>query len=362
MSARANTNKARRVSGSKKIVHNFLPPFARQLAAMLHAGMPVISALGALEEQASMPSFKMALGNVRKSIEGGAELSESFEIYPSIFNRLFCNIVAGGESSGKLAETLARLAAFLEASEKLRKKVQSAMTYPVVVMCLALGIATAMIIFIVPAFGKMFSELGADLPLMTQFLLDTSDFIRDNGFYILVCIMAAVFSLRWWKKTPGGALAIDRFKLNMPLFGELNKKLAAARFARTFGELTSSGVPILRALEIGAGATGNAVAENILLEARDTVEKGDPLSAALKSQKVLPQLLVRMLEAGEKSGKVEEMAENVADFYDDEIESTLSGLTSLIEPLLMVFLGVVIGGIVASLFLPIFRLASVVAG
>ncbi len=351
-----------RVSGSKKIVHKMLPPFSRQLAALLHAGMPIVSALEALEEQSGSPSFSVVVSNIRKDIESGRALSEAFSVYPGIFSNLYCNIISGGESSGRLPEALSRLADFLEAAEKLRRKVHSAMAYPTVVLCMAFLITALLIVFVVPGFANMFEELGAKLPYMTRKLMELSKFVRDNGIIILIVVALASYGLGWWKRTPSGALTIDQFKLRAPLFGTLCKKLVAARFARTFGELISSGVPILRSIEIGAGATGNRVAENVLFKAKDTVEKGEPLSVALQKQTVFPLLMVRMFEAGEKSGKIDTMSSSVADFYDDEIDAALSALTSIIEPVLMIFLGIIIGGIVTSLFLPIFRLASVISG
>jgi len=352
----------RRIPGAKKIVNDFLPGFSRQLAAMLSAGMPIVSSLETLEEQADNPNFKIVLREVRKSIENGAALSEALRHFPSIFDDLYANMVRGGETGGQLAETISRLAGFLEATAKLRRKVKSAMMYPTIVMCIAFSIAIVMIIFIVPVFGEMFADFGGKLPAPTQFLMNLSGVMKKNGIYIFVGFVAIVVAFKKWKKTEAGAYKFDQFVLKAPVFGELNRKVASARFARTFGQLIRSGVPILTALEIVSGATGNKVSGRVVLESRGAVEKGEPLSSAMVNQTVFPVMLVRMLQAGEKTGKIDEMMDSIADFYDDEVETMLSGLTSLLEPLLIVFLGVVIGGIVLCMFLPIFKMGELVSG
>lgn len=351
-----------KVPGSKKIQNELLPGFSRQLAAMLSAGMPIVASLEAQEEQADNPNFKTVIMQIKKSIENGAAFSEALRQFPSVFDTLYCNMVKGGETGGQLAETIGRLAGFLEASARLRRKVKSAMMYPTIVLSIAIIIAIGMILFIVPVFGEMFADFGAQLPAPTQALLDLSDFLKGNGWWILILIVGGVMGFKKWKTTPKGAYAFDQFVLKAPVFGELNKKVAAARFARTFGQLIRSGVPILNSLQIVAGATGNKVAELVIMNAREAVEKGEPLSNAMINQTVFPVMLVRMMQAGEKTGKVDEMMDSIADFYDDEVETMLAGLTSLLEPLLMVFLGVVIGGIVMCMFLPIFKMGEVVGG
>ena len=348
------------IPGAKKIANDSLPGFSRQLSAMLTAGMPIVAALEALHEQTDNPNFKIVLQKLRGAIENGSAFSEALRIFPTVFNDLYANMVRGGETGGQLAETVGRLAGFLEASAKLRRKVKSAMMYPTIVLCIACAIAIAMIMFIVPVFGAMFADFGADLPAPTQALLDVSDFLRAYGIYVGLVITAAVIMFKRWKSTEHGAYAFDNFVLRMPVFGELNKKVAAARFSRTFGQLIRSGVPILSALEICSGATGNKVAGRIVINAREAVEKGEPLSSAMMEQTVFPIMMVRMLQAGEKTGKIDEMMDSIADFYDDEVDTMLSGLTSLLEPLLMVFLGVIIGGIVLCMFLPIFKMGEVV--
>ena len=327
---------------------------------MLSAGMPIVAALEALEEQADNLNFKKVIARVRASIENGSSLSDSLRGFPSVFDNLYCNMVRGGESGGKLAETISRLASFLESSAKLRRKVKSAMMYPVIVLCIAIGIAIAMITFVVPVFGDLFDDFGAKLPGPTQFLLNMSGWFRSYGVVGVVGLVIAVVLFKKWKATDAGAYAFDSFVLRLPVFGELNRKVAAARFSRTFGQLIRSGVNILSALEIAGGASGNRVAEAIIKVARDGVEKGEPLSTAMGTQTVFPPMMVRMLQAGEKTGKIDEMMDSIADFYDDEVETMLAGLTSLLEPLLIVFLGVIIGGIVLCMFLPIFKMGEIV--
>ncbi len=354
--------KRKAVPGSKKIVNEILPGFSRQLAAMLSAGMPIVATLDALHDQTDNPNFKEVISRLKASIENGSAFSDALRQFPSIFDDLYANMVQGGEMGGQLAETIGRLAGFLEASAKLRRKVKSAMMYPVIILCIAITIAIGMIVFIVPVFGEMFADFGADLPAPTQALLNFSGFLKKYGFYLVGAIVMLVFFFKRWKATPAGAYALDETLLKAPVFGDLRKKVASARFARTFGQLIRSGVPILQSLEIVSGATGSIVAGGIITNAAKAVENGEPLSSAMIKQTVFPILLVRMLQAGEKTGKIDEMMDSIADFYDDEVETMLAGLTSLLEPLLMVFLGVIIGGIVMCMFLPIFKMGEIVAG
>ncbi len=359
---KAAGNRIKRIPGAKKIANAILPGFSRQMAAMISAGMPIVGTLTALEEQADNPHFKKVIAEIRGDIENGSSLSDSLRRFPSVFDDLYCNMVRGGEAGGQLAETIGRLSSFLESTARLKRKVKSALMYPTVVLCMALVIATGLIIFVVPVFGDMFSDFGAALPAPTQALLDLSDFIRKNWYIIGAVIGGTVFGFKKWKASEAGSVQFDQFTLRMPVFGELKKKVASARFARTFAQLIKSGVPILTSLDIVSGATGSVVAGRIIIKARDTVEKGDPLSNAFSNQSVFPLVLIRMLQAGEKTGRIDQMMDNIADYFDDEVETMLAGLTSLLEPLLMVFLGIIIGGIVMCMFLPIFKMGEVVGG
>lgn len=350
------------VPGARKIVNQHLAGFTRQLGAMLAAGMPIVSCLRALEEQTDHKAFKAVIDQLREALEGGQSLSEVLRQYPAVFDDLYCNMVGGGERSGDLAETMARLASFLEASAKLRRKVKSAMMYPTIVLIMSMLISVGLILFVVPVFGDMFKDFDAELPLPTQFLLDMSAALRGSVFYIIPVVGVLVYLFRKWKKTENGAYAWDKLMLKLPVFGKLNQYVASARFARMLSQMTRSGVPILSALKIVAGSTGNRVAGRVVEEASVAVEKGDPLSAGLLSQPVYPISLVRMLQAGEKTGSVNEMMDSIADYYEDEVDTMLAGLTSLLEPLLMVLLGVIIGGVVISMFLPIFNMGEIVGG
>lgn len=347
------------VPGARKIVNQDLAGFTRQLGAMLAAGMPVVSCLNALEEQTDNKNFKPVVRQVRESLEGGMVLSDAFRQFPTVFDPLYCNMIGGGERSGELAETIARLAGFLESSAKLRRKVKSAMMYPIIVLIISSLIAIGLIIFVVPVFGDMFSDFGEDLPLPTQVLLNLSDGLRAQFHYFVLVVGALIFGFRKWKASESGSYIWAGFMLRAPVFGKLNRFVAAARFARMLSQMTRSGVPIMDALGIVAGSVGNRVAEKVVQNTVEVVEKGDPLSSALLNQTVYPISMVRMLQAGEKTGSINEMMDSIADYYEDEVDSMLTGLTSLLEPLLMVFLGVVIGGLVICMFLPMFKMADI---
>jgi type IV pilus assembly protein PilC len=297
---------------------------------------------------------------VKQGIENGLAFSEALKAYPSVFGELYVNMIRGGETGGQLAETMSRIADFLESSARLRRKVKSAMSYPVAVMCIAIAISILMMLFIVPVFKEMFEGMGGKLPGPTAALVTVSNIIRHHILWvILVGIGIAIFA-NWWKKTPGGEYMLAAFYLKMPVVGGLVQKVAMARFARTLAQLIHSGVPILTALDITSGATGNKVVSKAVLVGAETVEKGEPLSSALAKQKCFTPILVHMLAAGEKTGKVDEMMDSIAGFYEEEVDAMLSGLTALIEPLLMVFLGVTIGGIVICMFLPIFKMHELI--
>ena len=352
---------ARTVRGASKIVRTDLPSFSRQMAAMLSAGMPIVSSLETLEEQAPNPNFKAVLKEVKRSIQGGSSFSESLHQFPTVFDVLYISMVRAGEQSGQFAETMKRIGELLDANARLRRKVKSAMTYPVVVLCMALTIAMGMIIFIVPVFASMYKDFGSNLPGPTQFLVNISEAIKKYAIIIVPAIALGIWFFKRWKKTKSGAWAVDQFVLKAPVVGVLTQKVSVARFSRTLAQLLQSGVPILNALEIVAKAAGNLVIESAIMEARHSVEHGDTLSAGLTGKACIPTLVVRMMSAGEKTGKVDEMLDSVANTYDDEVEALLSSLTSMLEPLLMVVLGVVIGGIVICMFLPIFKMSEVVS-
>jgi len=350
----------RKIPGSQKIKTKELPAFTRMLGAMLSAGLPVVQTLEALEDQNTNKVFKHVISGVRSRIEGGASFSEALAQYPDVFDELYISMLRAGESGGMLAETTTRIATFLEGWIRLRRKVKAAMMYPSVVLVVALLITSSLIIWIVPVFASIYADFGAKLPGPTQALMNLSDALRNNVVFVAAGIAVLVIIFGQFKKTDRGAYLWDAFRLKFPLLGELVRKIALARFASTFAQLTRSGVPILQTMEIVSFATGNKVLGKIILDALATVERGEPLSGALKKSKVYPRLLIHMLSAGEKTGRVDEMLAKIAEFYNDEVETTIAGLTSLIEPLLIVFLGVIIGSVVVCMFMPIFKMHEIV--
>ncbi len=359
-SGRGAAVKRKKIPGANKIKMKDLPGFTRQLGAMLSAGLPVVQTLEALEDQTVNQIFKGVIKGIRMQIEGGASFSEALSQYPDLFDDLYIGMLRAGESGGLLAETTQRIAAFLEATIRLNRKVKSAMMYPSIVMTVAVAMSAAMIIWIVPVFASIYTDFGAKLPGPTQFLVNLSNGMRRYAGYVLIGGVAGFIVFSKWKKTERGAYLWDAFKLKLPVFGDLGRKVALSRFASTFAQLTRSGVPILQTMEIVASATGNKVLGKIILDARADVERGEVLSAALDRSKQYPRLMIHMLSAGEKTGKVDEMLQKISEFYADEAETMIGGLTQLIEPLLMVFLGVVIGGIVIAMFLPIFKMSEIV--
>jgi type IV pilus assembly protein PilC len=327
---------------------------------MLSAGMPLVQTLSAMEEQTDDKNFKLVINGIRTRVEGGAMYSEALTHFPTIFDELYVSMMRAGEVGGILPDTCARVASFLESSNRLRAKVKSAMMYPSVVITVAMALATALIMFIVPVFVDMFADFGADLPGLTQALLDFSHLLTSYWYLAVILVSGSIYGFKRYYKTDKGQYKIDELRLRVPGVGELATKIAVSRFASTFAQLMHSGVQIIESLEIVGLATGNRVIGDSLLNARKTIEEGEPLSRALESNKYYPRMLVHMLSAGEKTGQVEEMMDKVAEFYDNEVETMLAGLTSLIEPLLMVFVGIIIGTIVVAMFLPIFKMSEIV--
>ena len=350
--------------GKPRVPEADLVMFTRMLATMVDAGLPLVGALTALFEQSDpkkQAGLRRVIGEVTALVQDGSTFQDAILKHPKVFSRLYTSMVKAGESGGMLAEVLDRLAGFLEASSRLVKKVKSAMTYPVIVISIALGITTFLIVKVVPVFASIFADFGAKLPAPTQFLIDLSDFIRGNWYYIVGGIAAAFYGIRTWLRTVKGAETWDRWKLKMPVFGPLVHKICMSRFARTFAQLIRSGVPILEVMQIVGDTSGNSVVTKALKGVSDDVERGDQLTAALSRQPIFPPMMLRMVAAGESTGKIDTMLEKMADFWDEEIEATLAALTSLLEPLLIVFLGVIVGGIVIAMFLPIFKLNDVVS-
>ena len=349
---------APKIRGVKKIVSTELIPFTRQLASMIGAGMPILSTMQTLEEQCDNQEFKKVLTHIRSTIEGGDPISKSLAAFPAIFDEMYVNMVVAGEQSGEFAGILKRLAAILGSSSRLRKKVKSAMTYPTVIISIALLLAGGLIQFVVPVFAEMFAGFGKPLPALTQTLVDISNFVKANWYFVLGAVVAATFAFGRWRATKKGRYQLDEIKLRMPVFGQLNLKSSIGRFCRLLAQMTNAGVPILKSLDVVARSIGNRVLEDSILAARKEVEQGNQLNIALDGKPYMPLIMIRMIAAGEKAGRLEDMLDSVADSYDEEVEAMLTTLTALMEPFLMVFLGVIIGTIVLAMFLPIFNMGS----
>jgi type IV pilus assembly protein PilC len=357
-----------RASSRKKIARRRQPKvkaqdlvvFTRQLATMMDAGLPLVQSLTALEEQTESKVFKSVLHQVAEKVEQGDAFSQALAIHPKVFSKLFVSMIQAGETGGFLAEILDRVASYLEATARLKKKIKSAMAYPTIVCVVAISIALFLIIKVIPIFAGIYKDFGAKLPGPTQVLIQISEILRAYFIFVMVSLGAVVIAFAKLKHTKRGAEIWDRLKLRMPVFGKLIHKIAITRFARTFAALLRSGVPILETLRIVGQSSGNTLVETAAAETACGIERGDNLALAMGAHKVFPPMLVRMVSAGEQTGKVDVMLEKISEFYDEEIEATLSGLTSLIEPLLIVFLGVVVGSIVICMFLPIFKLNQIV--
>ena len=361
ISMRAATGrKAGKKRRQGKVKSQDLVVFTRQLATMMDAGLPLVQTMTALEEQMDNEIFKPVLRRVTEQVEQGQSFSQALSEHPRVFSKLFVCMVEAGETGGLLAEILDRLASYLESSARLKKKVKSAMSYPVIVCFIALSIALFLIVKVIPIFAGIYKDFGAALPTPTQILIDFSDFVRAYFIMTIAGLVAAGYGVMKFKKTKRGTALFDRTILKLPVFGKLIHKVAISRFSRTFAALLRSGVPILETLRIVGQSAGNTVVERAVEKTASSIERGDNLAVALGQHPIFPPMLVRMVSAGEQTGKVDVMLEKISDFYDEEIEATLSGLTSLIEPLLIVFLGVVVGSIVICMFLPIFKLNQIV--
>ncbi len=346
----------------KKIKLDSLTVFTQQLASMLEAGLPLVSGLEALEEQTEDPVFRIIIREVRTDVSSGTAFSDAARKFPNAFPNLFVSMVEAGEASGGLAPILAKVAVYFESTLALQKKVKSALTYPVAVIGLAIALVNVLLIFVIPVFAEMFESFGQDLPAPTQLLIDFSNFLKS---YIIIIIIAAVILFKVLQravKTPRGRYIKDQTVFRMPVLGDLTQKIALSRFCRTYAILLRSGVPILRALEIVSKASNNTFIESACSEISRQVSQGGQLSEVVAADPYFPPTVKHMAKAGEQTGNVDGMMNKISDFYDAEIETTVDGLTSLMEPLLICFLGVVIGGIVMAMFLPIFELSSVVAG
>jgi len=345
---------------TSRVLAQDLVIFTRLLATMLDAGLPLLEALTSLKEQTSSKKLTRVLKQITNQVEQGEALSQALGQHPKVFNEMYINLVQTGEAAGMLAEILARLATELEASARLARKVKSAMTYPVVVSFIAFCIALFLILKIVPQFVSIFKDLGGQLPAPTRVLIQISNVLKHDLLYVIAGAGLVAYVLWRLKRTPWGIQHWDRLKLRLPVAGRVAKKITLARFARTFSTLTHSGVPILQTLRIAGRATGNSAFEAAATGMIEAVENGDSLAVAMAKYPVFPPILVRMVAVGEQTSRVDVMLGKLAEFYSEEVEATLASLTSIIEPLLIVCIGLVVGSIVICLFLPIFRMSEAI--
>jgi type IV pilus assembly protein PilC len=346
--------------GGTKVQPKDVSIFARQFSTMINAGLSLTKCLTILGTQTESPSLREIISQLGRDVEAGQSLSDSLGKHPKVFPPIFVNMVRAGETGGVLDEVLQRIAEHLEAELALKAKVKSAMTYPIAMGCLVLVVMAAMMIFVVPTFEKMFNDMGGKLPLITQLLVDLSHFIAGiGGVFVALAGAGIIFGFRWWSSGPGKTVW-DAAKLSMPVFGSLTRKIALAKFCRTFGTLVSAGVPILTALDIVADTSGNNVVAGAVKKARASVKEGETLSKPLGESKVFPAMVVQMIGVGEETGALDTMLEKVADFYDEEVSTATDGLTSLIEPLMMATLGIIVGGMIIALYLPMFQVITLV--
>jgi type IV pilus assembly protein PilC len=334
--------------------------FTRQFATMINAGLPMVQCLDILSQQTEKEFFRQSIAKIMTDVEGGSTLGEAMGRHPKIFNQLFVNMVEAGEAGGILDVILLRLATFLEKLDALQRKVKSALTYPAVVAFVAMGATAFMLIFIIPTFARMFTDFGGELPLPTRIVIGISNFLRNFWWAIGASIAGLVIVLQRYYKSDTGRLAIDKLMLKVPVLGMVIRKGSVARFTRTLGTLISSGVPILQGLEITARTAGNRVVEQAVMATRESISQGNTIAEPLKACGVFPPMVTSMIAVGEQTGALDEMLEKIANFYDSEVDTAVDSLTAIIEPVMIVVMGVIVGGMLIAMYLPMFKLVTVV--
>ncbi|MFH1045454.1 MAG: type II secretion system F family protein [Candidatus Omnitrophota bacterium] len=347
-----------KTSGSVQI--DDLVIFSRQLATMVDSGIPLVQALDVLQEQIQKSYFKGVIGSLRDGIETGSSLSDAMAQHQRVFSDLFVNMVRAGESSGMLDDIMERVADYIEKTAALQRKVKSSLIYPAVVVSMAIGITVILLIKVVPTFKGIFDSLGGELPMLTQILINVSDFLQHYFMFIVVSLFVLGVTVERLSRTAKGRLFIDRLLLRLPVFGLLLRKVAIARFSRTLSTLVKSGVPILNSLEIVSATAGNKVIQMAVEQVRNSIREGENISEPLSRSGIFPPMVTRMIGVGEQTGELEKMLSKIADFYEEQVDVAVSSMTSLIEPLIIVVLGVVVGGIVAAMFLPIFKITELI--
>lgn len=335
--------------------------FSRQFATMINAGVPILQSLQILSEQTENPTLRRRLYTIRADIEGGSSLFDALKKFPDIFDSLYTNMVNAGEAGGILDQVLQRLADYIEKAAKLKAKIKGAMIYPAVVVTVAIIVIAVILIFVIPTFKTMFESMGSSLPAPTVFVINLSNFVVNNFLLLLGGAVAAFVAFKMFYRWEKGQILVDRWVLFLPVFGPLLRKAAVAKFSRTLSTMVASGVPILSALDIVSKTSGNKTVELGVLEARKSIAEGQTLAEPLEETGVFPPMVIHMISIGEATGALDTMLGKIADFYDDEVDVAVESLTSLIEPVMIVFLGVVVGGLVISMYLPIFSIADVVS-
>jgi len=334
--------------------------FTRQLSTMIDAGLPLVQSVQILAAQQDNSTFKKVLTAIQTDVETGMTFAESMKKHPKVFDNLYCNMIDAGEVGGILDTILSRLANFMEKSMILKKKIKGAMTYPTICLCIALVITAVILVFVVPVFSKMFAEFGSALPIPTQIVVDASEFAQNNFFIMIAALVFFVIAIKKFYGTKKGRKFIDRASLNAPVVGTLIRKVAVAKFTRTLGTMLHSGVPILDSLTVVGKTAGNSVIEQAVFRVADAITEGRTIAEPLEETGVFPGMVVQMINVGEATGALDTMLEKVADFYDEEVDQAVENMTAMIEPFMMVFLGGLIGGLVIAMYLPIFKMASVI--
>jgi type IV pilus assembly protein PilC len=345
-----------------KVTTRDLVIFTRQFATMIDAGLPLVQCLDILGKQQDNKTFKTILIQVKEDVESGSTFADALKKHPKAFDELYVNLVAAGEIGGILDTILNRLAAYIEKALKLKKQVKSAMTYPATIIGIAVVVISVILVFVIPSFEKMFRDFGGELPMPTQVVIAISNFIQSYIFLIIGGIFGTIWLLKRIYKTPQGRLRMDQLALRLPIMGVLVRKVAVAKFTRTLGTMISSGVPILDGLDIVAKTAGNKVVENAIYQVARSISEGKTIAEPLEKSGVFPPMVCQMIAVGEQSGSIDTMLNKIADFYDDEVDDAVGNLTAMMEPLLMLFLGTTVGGLVIAMYLPIFKLAGAVGG
>ncbi|HNQ84780.1 MAG TPA: type II secretion system F family protein [Deltaproteobacteria bacterium] len=343
---------------SKGIKTKEIVIFTRQFSTMINAGLPLVQCLDILSSQQPNPTFKKVLAQIKQDVEGGSTFADALGKHPKVFDNLYVNLVAAGEIGGVLDTVLNRLAVYMEKNENLKNKVKSAMTYPIIVLCVAFGVVAVLMIFVIPTFSDMFKQFGSALPGPTQLVVSLSNFFRDFWWGIFGAIVAFIIAFKYIRKQPKGRYYTDKMFLRLPVFGPLLRKVAVAKFTRTLGTMISSGVPIMDGLDITSKTAGNVIVEEAIRSVRTSISEGKSMSEPLEQTGIFPGMVVQMIAVGEATGAMDQMLSKIADFYDEEVDTAVETLTSALEPILMVFLGGIIGFVVVAMYLPIFQMAQ----